>query len=95
MNGKELYHSMEFAVREKLCEHYPEETVAPKSEVCMACGLGGTLRVCLTCGYVGCCESLRGHNTAHARESLHPVIRSLPLSERSFTWCYSCNAYIG
>jgi CPA1 family monovalent cation:H+ antiporter len=50
--------------------------------------------VCATCGYVGCCESQRAHDTQHWRETGHPVIRSLPLTERSFTWCYACNDYL-
>jgi uncharacterized UBP type Zn finger protein len=62
--------------------------------VCAECGVGHPTRVCLTCGYVGCCESLAGHATAHAKSAGHPVIRELPVSEKSFTWCYECNAYL-
>jgi uncharacterized UBP type Zn finger protein len=43
---------------------------------------------------VGCCESLNAHNTAHYRDSGHPVIRSMPLGEDSFTWCYECERYL-
>ncbi|MGH7614406.1 MAG: UBP-type zinc finger domain-containing protein [Gemmatimonadales bacterium] len=43
---------------------------------------------------MGCCESHRAHDTHHWRESGHPIIRSLPLTERSFTWCYVCNSYL-
>jgi uncharacterized UBP type Zn finger protein len=52
------------------------------------------LRVCATCGYVGCCESQRAHDTEHWRRTGHPIIRSLPLGKRAFTWCYACNAYL-
>jgi uncharacterized UBP type Zn finger protein len=65
-----------------------------ESSVCAECGINSPTRVCMTCGHVGCCESMQGHATAHARTSGHPIIRSLPLSTRSFTWCYECNAYL-
>lgn len=76
------------------CEHIPGELQAPAGEVCQECGDSGPLRVCVTCGFVGCCESRRVHDNAHARSSGHPVIKSLPLSAGSFTWCYECNAYV-
>lgn len=68
--------------------------VAPASTSCAECGVAHPTRVCLTCGHVGCCESLAGHATAHAKATGHPIIRELPFSERSFTWCYDCNAYL-
>lgn len=55
-----------------------------------------SLRVCLTCGHVGCCESQLAHNTEHARASGHhliqPMSRGLP--GRAWTWCYGCDAYV-
>ncbi len=69
-------------------------TAEPRSETCEECGSWINLRVCTECGHVGCCESQHGHNTAHARAAGHPVIRSLPLTERSFTWCYECGRYL-
>jgi CPA1 family monovalent cation:H+ antiporter len=48
----------------------------------------------MTCGHIGCCESTNGHGRAHALDNHHPLIRELPNTERSFTWCYDCNAYI-
>lgn len=76
------------------CTHQPPETATPRAAACEACGSTFNLRVCAECGYVGCCESQRGHNRKHARESGHPVIRSLPLTPRSFTWCYDCGRYV-
>jgi ubiquitin-hydrolase Zn-finger-containing protein len=43
---------------------------------------------------VGCCESQRAHDKQHWREPGHPIIRSHPLGDRSFTWCYACNDYL-
>ena len=46
------------------------------------------LRLCLTCGNVGCCDSSpRRHATAHFHESAHPVMRSFEPGE-SWRWCY-------
>lgn len=46
------------------------------------------LRICLTCGFVGCCDdSPNRHASAHARETGHPLIRSLEPGER-WSWCY-------
>lgn len=78
------------------CPHLPNHPHAPavRADRCEACGVDGSLRVCTTCGYVGCCESQRAHDTRHWRETGHAIIRSLPLTERSFTWCYACNDYL-
>ena len=46
------------------------------------------LRICLTCGHVGCCDdSPNKHATAHRAESAHPLIHSLEPGE-DWTWCY-------
>jgi uncharacterized UBP type Zn finger protein len=46
------------------------------------------LRICLTCGHVGCCDSSPAkHATAHASEAAHPIIRSLEPGE-DWCWCY-------
>lgn len=46
------------------------------------------LRMCLSCGKVGCCDSSPNkHATAHFRESGHPLIRSAETGEE-WSWCY-------
>ena len=46
------------------------------------------LRLCLTCGHVGCCDSSPGrHTTAHYKETNHPVMRSFEPGE-TWRWCY-------
>ena len=46
------------------------------------------LRICLSCGHVGCCDNSPGrHATAHYRDSGHPLIRSLEPGEE-WSWCY-------
>lgn len=83
-----------FTRSEAECTHQPEQIAAPRADACEECGSSFNLRVCATCGHVGCCESQQAHNTQHARVSEHPVIQSLPLGDHSFTWCYECRRYV-
>jgi len=46
------------------------------------------LRMCLTCGTIGCCDnSPNRHATVHFRETGHPLVRSAEPGE-SWAWCY-------
>lgn len=46
------------------------------------------LRMCLTCGHVGCCDSSpHQHATAHFQLTGHPVMRSIEPGE-TWRWCY-------
>lgn len=46
------------------------------------------LRMCLTCGHVGCCDSSpHKHADAHYRATDHPVMRSIELGE-AWRWCF-------
>jgi uncharacterized UBP type Zn finger protein len=46
------------------------------------------LRLCLSCGHVGCCDSSpQRHATKHFHEVDHPVIASFEPGER-WAWCY-------
>jgi len=46
------------------------------------------LRMCMSCGKIGCCDSSPNrHATAHARETEHPIIRSAEPGE-AWSWCY-------
>jgi uncharacterized UBP type Zn finger protein len=77
-----------------LCEHEAElEPAPPRTPAgCEECLRAGTswvhLRLCLTCGHVGCCDSSPGrHATRHAHHTAHPVIASFEPGER-WAWCY-------
>jgi len=76
------------------CTHVPDSLAAPSGTRCEECGSSFNLRMCATCGHVGCCESQAGHARHHARAAHHPVIVSMPAG-RGFTWCYEENAYVG
>jgi hypothetical protein len=52
------------------------------------------LRLCLTCGHVGCCDSspLR-HARVHAVGVGHPIVRSFEPGE-NWRWCYVDEIYV-
>ncbi len=68
-------------------------TIVPLTpEGCPDCAREGTrpvhLRLCLTCGNVGCCDSSPGrHASRHGKTAGHPVIRSFEPGE-AWRWCY-------
>jgi uncharacterized UBP type Zn finger protein len=46
------------------------------------------LRICLGCGYVGCCDSSPNqHASKHYEASRHPIIRSIEPGE-DWSWCF-------
>jgi len=61
----------------------------PGCEDCLAIGAGWVhLRVCRSCGHVGCCDSSPNrHATEHAGRSGHPIVSSLEPGER-WSYCY-------
>jgi hypothetical protein len=66
--------------------------VTPSGRGCEECLRDGTewlhLRLCMTCGHVGCCDdSPMKHATAHFHATNHPVIRSFEPGE-SWGWCF-------
>lgn len=77
-----------------MCSHIPDQIATPSGDRCEECGSRFNLRLCATCGHVGCCESQRGDARTHARATGHPVILSMPAG-RGFTWCYEERAYVG
>jgi len=58
-------------------------------EECLKLGSGWMhLRMCQTCGTIGCCDSSPNrHASRHAREAAHPVARSVEPGE-DWSWCY-------
>jgi uncharacterized UBP type Zn finger protein len=52
------------------------------------------LRLCMTCGHVGCCDSSPNtHATKHFHSSSHPVIKSFEPGE-DWGWCYIDNEWV-
>jgi uncharacterized UBP type Zn finger protein len=79
------------------CEHLESAAERPKGvtpsgpgcEECLASGDEWVhLRLCLSCGHVGCCDqSPNKHATKHFRKTRHPVIRSYE-PEEDWAYCY-------
>jgi len=76
------------------CTHLDDigEVEPSTPEGCEDClAMGGRwvhLRVCQTCGHVGCCDSSPNrHATAHFHATAHPLVRSFEPGE-DWWWCY-------
>ncbi|TLY35733.1 MAG: UBP-type zinc finger domain-containing protein [Nitrospirae bacterium] len=77
----------------KTCTHRNQiRKVTPSARGCEHClAIGDTwvhLRLCLSCGHVGCCDSSKNrHATKHYHATSHPIIQSVEPGE-SWRWCY-------
>ncbi|PYO49791.1 MAG: hypothetical protein DMD72_04025 [Gemmatimonadetes bacterium] len=76
------------------CTHLSQiRDVKPRTpkgcEECLKTGMRWVhLRLCLTCGHVGCCDNSIGkHATAHFHGTKHPIIKSFEPGE-DWKWCY-------
>ena len=76
-----------------VCTHTDQiQVVEPSAQGCEDClRIGGRwmhLRICLSCGHVGCCDSSpHRHATAHFRQTSHPIVQSFEPGE-DWRWCY-------
>ena len=66
-------------------------TVTPSALGCEECLAAGSrwvhLRLCRTCGHVGCCDSSPNrHATKHFHETQHPIIEGYDPPE-GWGWC--------
>jgi low temperature requirement protein LtrA len=82
------------------CEHQGEAVVfEPRSfEGCEECVKYHYkwvhLRLCLSCGHVGCCDSSKyAHATKHFHEEGHPLMASLEDNE-NWSWCYADERFV-
>ena len=75
------------------CEHLQQiASVTPSADGCEDClRIGGRwvhLRLCMSCGHVGCCgSSPNRHATKHFNGTEHPIIRSFEPGEE-WGYCY-------
>jgi uncharacterized UBP type Zn finger protein len=77
------------------CSHLDQVLVLEpqgRIEGCAQClATGGQwlhLRMCQTCGEIGCCDSSPNqHARHHALETTHPIARSVEPDE-DWSWCY-------
>jgi uncharacterized UBP type Zn finger protein len=75
------------------CTHMDQiKHVKPHTRGCEEClKMGDTwvhLRLCMTCGHVGCCDSSKNkHATKHFHAIHHPIMKSIEPGE-NWGWCY-------
>ena len=75
------------------CPHLAHVTnVVPATRGCAECLKTGSewvhLRLCRSCGHVGCCDQSPGrHATAHFHATQHPIIEGYDPPE-GWGWCY-------
>ena len=76
------------------CSHFDQiQKVTPSAQGCEDCLKAGDasvhLRLCETCGHVGCCDSSPNkHATKHFHATRHPIIKSFEPGEE-WGYCYS------
>ena len=75
------------------CRHLTQiRKVTPSADGCEDCLKIGDdwvhLRLCMTCGHVGCCDSSKNkHATKHFHAKGHPIVRSFEPGEE-WGYCY-------
>ncbi len=86
--------------RSSQCEHIKQVDINKKGNTigCEECEKIGSdwvhLRLCLTCGHVGCCDNSRNkHGTQDFEATKHPIIKSYEPGE-SWRWCYLDQIFI-
>ncbi len=85
---------------ERPCSHVEliQKVTPSNTEICAECGdLKDDwlhLRICLICGYVGCCDLAKNHHMRnHYEETGHPLIQSFEPME-DWIWCYEDEAVL-
>ncbi|MGA0617204.1 UBP-type zinc finger domain-containing protein [Paracoccus sp. KR1-242] len=71
---------------------------AKSGAVCPECVAMGSrwvhLRICLTCGHIGCCDSSPNrHARAHWNSTDHPVIGSMEIGE-GWSYCFEDDEFL-
>jgi hypothetical protein len=75
------------------CTHVDQiRDVSPNTDGCEECLATGSwwvhLRLCLSCGHVGCCDSSPNkHASKHSAAAEHPIVKSFEPGE-DWRWCY-------
>ena len=82
-------------IKRQECPHLValKETTKSEEMQCEVCGLKEDLRICMSCGFVACCESHGSHDTEHFKKTGHPFIKPHNI-EYDWLWCYECNAFL-
>ncbi|HEY2682372.1 MAG TPA: UBP-type zinc finger domain-containing protein [Steroidobacteraceae bacterium] len=80
--------------KHSVCSHlHLVKDVTPSGNGCVEClAMGDTwvhLRLCRTCGHVGCCDDSKNrHARKHFVKTDHPIISSFEPGE-DWSWCFA------
>jgi monovalent cation:H+ antiporter-2, CPA2 family len=91
--------SLDLEKLSKKCAHLVEaRPMLPSARGCEECLRAGDawvhLRLCMTCGHVGCCDSSKNrHASRHHTATVHPIIKSFEPGEE-WAWCYTDETYL-
>jgi len=83
---------------EQTCIHLQQiHAVTPSGNGCVECLKTGDtwfhLRLCETCGHVGCCDQSKNkHATKHVHATGHPIVKSYEPGE-DWGYCYPDDLY--
>jgi predicted ester cyclase len=84
--------------QDKPCGHLADARVfEPATDACAQCVAAGgfwpALRMCLVCGFVGCCDtSVSKHMRQHYESTGHAIFRSIRMRE-GWIWCFEDAAF--
>ena len=77
----------------QVCTHLDQiKDVSPGTDGCEECLETGDdwvhLRLCMSCGHVGCCDDSKNkHARKHFHATRHPIMKSLEPGE-DWMWCF-------
>lgn len=83
---------------DKDCSHLEQiQVTEPSTRMCAQCFEAGdywpALRMCMTCGFVGCCDTSKNtHMKKHYEETGHALMRSIRMDE-GWMFCYEDGAF--
>jgi uncharacterized UBP type Zn finger protein len=81
------------------CTHLDQiQQVTPHGSGCEECLQTGDswvhLRLCLTCGHIGCCDSSKNkHARKHFHHEGHPIVRSFEPGE-NWRYCFADDLFV-
>ncbi len=81
------------------CSHMDQiRDVTPSGQGCLECLRTGDtwfhLRICMTCGQVGCCDQSKNrHARRHFEQTGHSIVRSFEPGE-NWMWCFADGVYL-
>lgn len=86
------------AAGDKPCSHLEQiQVTEPDTAECAQCAASGdiwpALRMCLICGFVGCCDTSKNrHMAGHHADTGHGIFRSIN-GDEGWIWCYDDDAF--